>query len=316
MSCSPRSLTADRGADSPPPSNSWSTPSWSSAAARRPKRLTASSTPWSRTRPTSRCSREAPGAACPHRRSPPTAFAGCRRSAAGSVGPTFDSTRAWRHGRFPTGAARRAGCWPLSQRRSHRAPEQRARLVGTCRMSPEHLEEELALRLAIGGPLIATRSEAANEVERNYSRAWALCDQLGRSAELFPVLRGLWNCSLLRSDLQRARDLAERLVVLADEQGECVVPWPGALEVQRCSSSVVFRRGGRAGRGHRDRRCGRGLGESSSPSALHGTRRRRGRLYSAWALWFLGSPIAPWRRWKPRSPSVKGSPTHKASPLP
>ena len=39
-----------------PPSSSWSAPSWSSAAARRPKRPTPSSTPWSRTPPTSRCS--------------------------------------------------------------------------------------------------------------------------------------------------------------------------------------------------------------------------------------------------------------------
>jgi predicted ATPase len=190
-------------------------------------------------------------------------------------------------------------------------------LVGTLPDAPEHLEEELALRLAIGGPLIATRSEAANEVERTYSRAWALCDQLGRSAELFPVLRGLWNCFLLRSDLQRARDLAERLVVLADEQGEYVVPWPGALEVQRCSSSVVFPtrrpRWTRASRSTMRSRPGRiqltFCSTRNAPASCAGYI-RHGPSGS------LASPTAPWRLWKPRSPSVKDSPTHKASPLP
>ena len=54
-SCSPRSRRCPKPSWATP-SNSWSPPSWSSAAARRPRRPTASSTPWSRTRPTSRCS--------------------------------------------------------------------------------------------------------------------------------------------------------------------------------------------------------------------------------------------------------------------
>ncbi len=66
-------------------------------------------------------------------------------------------------------------------------------LIVTLPDAPEQLEEELALRLAIGGPLMATKGYPAPEVERTYSRAWALCDQLDRSAELFPVLRGLWH---------------------------------------------------------------------------------------------------------------------------
>ena len=51
-----RGLALVRGPSWATPSTSWSTPSWSSAAARRPRRPTASSTRWSRTRPTSRCS--------------------------------------------------------------------------------------------------------------------------------------------------------------------------------------------------------------------------------------------------------------------
>ena len=67
-------------------------------------------------------------------------------------------------------------------------------LVAKLPDEPKRAEQEFALRLAVGGPLIATEGYAVAEVERTYGRAWALCDQLGRSAELFPVLRGLWNC--------------------------------------------------------------------------------------------------------------------------
>jgi predicted ATPase len=92
-------------------------------------------------------------------------------------------------------------------------------LIGTLPDAPQYIDEELAICLAIGGPLIATNGYAAPEVERTYSRARALCDQLGRSAELFSVLRGLWNYHHGRGELHRAHDLAERLVLLAEEQG-------------------------------------------------------------------------------------------------
>ena len=64
------------------------------------------------------------------------------------------------------------------------------------------VEEELALRLAIGGPLIATKGNSPlQRLNETYSRAWVLCDQLGRSDELFPVLRGLWTDYLVRGEL-------------------------------------------------------------------------------------------------------------------
>ena len=108
--------------------------------------------------------------------------------------------------------------------------------------TPAQLDEELALRVAIGSPLIAIKGYAASEVEHTYSRAWALCDQLGRSAELFPVLRGLWNFHLVRGELRRANDLAERVVALAEEQeARFVAPWRGVLEVRRSSASAGLR---------------------------------------------------------------------------
>ena len=93
------------------------------------------------------------------------------------------------------------------------------KLVETLPDTPQRVETEFALQMAIGGPLAATKGYAAPEVERTYLRARELCERLGRSSELFPVLRGLWNCYFTRGELLRGADLAERLAVLAEEQG-------------------------------------------------------------------------------------------------
>ena len=61
---------------------------------------------------------------------------------------------------------------------------------------PQRAETELSLQVALAVPLIATKGYSDVEVERTYGRAQALCEQLGKSDELFPILRGLWNCYL------------------------------------------------------------------------------------------------------------------------
>ena len=48
------------------------------------------------------------------------------------------------------------------------------------------------LQIALGVPLMATKGYAAPEVERAYTRARELCQQIGETPQLFPVLWGLW----------------------------------------------------------------------------------------------------------------------------
>ena len=55
-------------------------------------------------------------------------------------------------------------------------------------------ETELALRIALAVPLIATRGYPAKDLEETYLGAGTLAEALGRDAELFTVWRGLWNC--------------------------------------------------------------------------------------------------------------------------
>jgi predicted ATPase len=165
-------------------------------------------------------------------------------------------------------------------------------LIATLPNGAEQLNEELALRLAIGGPLIATMGYPAPEVERSYSRAWALCDRLGRSAELFPVLRGLWNHHLVRGELRRAHDLAERLVVLAEEQG---APLRRALARRARGATLFFL--GRFADAAAALNEGIAIDDAvaawEDPTHLLLYAERAGvvcRLYSAWTLWFLGFP--------------------------
>jgi len=78
--------------------------------------------------------------------------------------------------------------------------------------SPERIQQELLLQLAVGPALIAVRGNAAPEVEAAYTRARDLCERLGDPPELFPALYGLWINHLLRAQLRTACELAERLL--------------------------------------------------------------------------------------------------------
>ena len=54
--------------------------------------------------------------------------------------------------------------------------------------TPERIQQELALQVALGAPLISTRGYGASEVESAFSRAWELCQQLGNPPQIFPIL--------------------------------------------------------------------------------------------------------------------------------
>jgi predicted ATPase len=81
--------------------------------------------------------------------------------------------------------------------------------------TPERVQQELTLHITLGPPLIATKGWAAPEVESTYTRAHALCRQVGETPQLFPVLWGLWFFYAGRSEMQTARSLGEQLLSLA-----------------------------------------------------------------------------------------------------
>ena len=83
--------------------------------------------------------------------------------------------------------------------------------------TPEHLQQELDLQLALGPALVVIRGPASPAVEQAYARAQELCQQVGETPQHFPVLWGLWRFYNNRAEYQRARALGERLLRLAQQ---------------------------------------------------------------------------------------------------
>jgi len=81
--------------------------------------------------------------------------------------------------------------------------------------TPERRQQELTLQVALGPALIAAKGYTAPEVERAYTRARELCQQIGETPQLFPVLAGLGVFYDVRAELQLARELAEQCLSLA-----------------------------------------------------------------------------------------------------
>ena len=75
----------------------------------------------------------------------------------------------------------------------------------------EHAQQELTLQIALGAPLVLTKGHAALEVETTYTRARELCQQIGETPQLFPILLGLGRFYFARGELRTALELREQL---------------------------------------------------------------------------------------------------------
>jgi len=81
--------------------------------------------------------------------------------------------------------------------------------------TPEHTQQALTLHLALGAALQIAKGLAAPEVEHAYTQAYALCQQVGETPELVPVLYGLYRFYLGRPQFQMTREIGETLLHLA-----------------------------------------------------------------------------------------------------
>jgi class 3 adenylate cyclase/predicted ATPase len=81
--------------------------------------------------------------------------------------------------------------------------------------TPQRLQREVDMLIALGASLRATKGSAALEVGETYTRARQLCQHLDKPHQLFPVLRGLHLYYHVRAELQTARTLGEQLLTLA-----------------------------------------------------------------------------------------------------
>jgi class 3 adenylate cyclase/predicted ATPase len=162
-------------------------------------------------------------------------------------------------------------------------------LLHTLPDTPERVQQELALQLSLGIPLQVLKGHAAPEVGQTYSRVLELCGRVGETAPLFPALFGLWRFYFLRPDAQKARDLAEQLLRLAQRGRDPAL----LLTAHQAVGASLFRLG-ELRPGHRHLEQGMALYDMHQHRAqalLYGL--DPGvicRCIAGWTLWCLGYP--------------------------
>jgi class 3 adenylate cyclase/predicted ATPase len=84
--------------------------------------------------------------------------------------------------------------------------------------TPERARWELACQISMGGAFIAARGYGAPDTAKAYIRARELCDQLGATKLLFPVLYGQWVHHAVRAEHRKAQRVADQFLELAESQ--------------------------------------------------------------------------------------------------
>ena len=98
-------------------------------------------------------------------------------------------------------------------------------LLQTLAETPERAHQELTLQVALATPLSLTKGPTAPEVGAVHRRALELCRQVGETPQLSPALWAARRFYLFRGELQTARELAERLIPMAQRaQDSALLP--------------------------------------------------------------------------------------------
>jgi predicted ATPase/class 3 adenylate cyclase len=153
----------------------------------------------------------------------------------------------------------------------------------------ERARQELDLQITLGPVLMAVKGQSSADTERAYARARELCQQVGETPQLFPVLHGLWRFYMVRAELQAARELAEQLFTLAQRAQDPAL----LLEAHRVTGQTMYWLGEMApARAHLEQGV-----------TLYDPQQHRShafvygqdpgvacRAFAAWPIWVLGYP--------------------------
>jgi class 3 adenylate cyclase/predicted ATPase len=116
------------------------------------------------------------------------------------------------------------------QRAGHLAAERSANIEAIAHFSkglqelssltdtPERARQELALQIGLTGPLIAAKGYGAPEMERTFTRALELCEQVGETSQIFPVMYGRFAFHQVKGQVAKAYELAKEYLRLAQRQ--------------------------------------------------------------------------------------------------
>jgi predicted ATPase len=112
-------------------------------------------------------------------------------------------------------------------------------LLATLPDTPERRLHELQLQTTLGPAVMTVKGYGAPEVERAYTRARGLCQQVGDTPQLLPVLFGLVRWYTFRQAFQTAQALGMQYFSLAQRLHD-----PGGLiEASWVLGAVLFYRG-------------------------------------------------------------------------
>jgi class 3 adenylate cyclase/predicted ATPase len=99
---------------------------------------------------------------------------------------------------------------------------------------PDRERQELELQSALGRAVVASKGPAAPEAGKAYVRARTLCEKLGDTGSLVPVLMGQFAHYLVRRELGAARRIAEDVLLLGQRKDDAIARLAGHQAMGSC----------------------------------------------------------------------------------
>jgi class 3 adenylate cyclase/predicted ATPase len=155
--------------------------------------------------------------------------------------------------------------------------------------TPQRLQHEVDMLIALGASLLATKGTGAPEFGQTYLRAQRLCEHLDNPQQFFLVVRGLWNYYAARAEMQTAHALGEQLLTLAQQAQDAAM----LVAAHAVLGRTLFHLGAIASA---QTHFAQGIAlhdpiQQRASAFLHG--QDAGVVchsYAAWTLWSLGYP--------------------------
>ena len=162
-------------------------------------------------------------------------------------------------------------------------------LLKTLPETPECLQQELTLHLALGSPLLIIKGQAAPEVEQLYTRALELGRCVGDHAQHFAALKGLVRFNNSAGRFRAACEVAEQGLALAQRIHDPALRWEAHLEL---GSTLFFLGELVSARLHLEQGLALYAPEHSSFHVFSSMTHPQafGLSHVAWSLWLLGYP--------------------------
>jgi class 3 adenylate cyclase/predicted ATPase len=161
--------------------------------------------------------------------------------------------------------------------------------------TPQRMQQELMIQTSLGNLFMATAGFASPEVEQVYDRVYQLCQQLGETPQLFPILLGQQLFYAARGKVRTACELGERCLKIAQQVQDPTlllgahhalgdtVYWLGELTQARVHQERAIA----LYNPQQHRFLAFGQGYDPGMDAL---------AHAAWVLWYLGYPEQALRR--------------------